>query len=85
MSVRQFVKVDPEQSKHRWYAIAWGPTLFGNWAVVRSWGRIGTSWAQCKSEIFEDDDAARAEAEEQTRKRLKRGYRLIELAQIDIG
>jgi predicted DNA-binding WGR domain protein len=78
MSVRQFVKLDPERCEHRWYAIAWGPTLFGNWAVVRSWGRMGTDWAQCKSEIFEDDDAARAEAEVQTRKRLKRGYHLVE-------
>jgi predicted DNA-binding WGR domain protein len=85
MSVRRFIKVDPDQSQYRWYTISWGPTLFGNWAVVRSWGRIGTDWAQCKSEVFEDDDVARAEAEAQTRKRLKRGYRLVKLAQIDIG
>jgi len=78
MSVRQFVKVDPEQSKHRWYAIAWGPTLFGNWAVVRSWGRMGTNWVRCKSEVFEDDDAACIEAEAQVKRRLSRGYRPVE-------
>jgi predicted DNA-binding WGR domain protein len=78
MSVRQFVKIDPQRHEHRWYAIAWGPTLFGSWAVVRSWGRIGTSWAQCKSEIFKDDESACIEAEAQTKRRLRRGYRLVE-------
>ena len=74
MSVRQFVKVDPERYQHRWYAVAWGKTIFGTWAVVRSWGRIGTNWAQCKSEVFENERAARAEAEAQARRRLRRGY-----------
>lgn len=78
MGVRRFIKVDPEQNHHRWYAIAWGPTLFGDYAVVRSWGRIGANWARCKSEVFDDDTAAGVEAEAQTRKRLRRGYRLVE-------
>ncbi len=79
MSVRRFIKVDPDQSQYRWYTISWGPTLFGNWAVVRSWGRIGTDWARCKSEVFEDDDAACIEAEAQVKRRLRRGYRLVGL------
>jgi predicted DNA-binding WGR domain protein len=78
MGVRRFVKVDPEQSQYRWYTISWGPTLFGDWAVVRSWGRVGADWAQCKSEVFEDGESACTEAEAQARRRLKRGYRLVE-------
>jgi predicted DNA-binding WGR domain protein len=74
MSVRRFIKVDPEQSQYRWYTISWGPTLFGNWAVVRSWGRMDTDWAQCKSETFEESETARAEADAQARRRLRRGY-----------
>jgi predicted DNA-binding WGR domain protein len=79
MGVKRFVKVDPERNVRRWYTVAWGPTLFGNWAVVRSWGRVGADWAQCKSEVFEDDDAACIEAEAQVKRRLRRGYRLVGL------
>jgi predicted DNA-binding WGR domain protein len=78
MGVKRLVKVDPERNVRRWYTIAWGPTLFGGYAVVRSWGRMGTSWAQCKSEVFEDGDAACTAAEAQARRRLRRGYRLVE-------
>ena len=74
MSVRRFIKIDLGRDYRRWYVISWGPTLFGNYAVVRSWGRIGTDWAQCKSETFEESEAARAEADAQARRRLKRGY-----------
>jgi predicted DNA-binding WGR domain protein len=83
MGVKRFVKVDPEQSQYRWYTISWGPTLFGDYAVVRSWGRIGTNWAQCKSEVFEEGNAARVEAEAQTQRRLRRGYRLVERSMRD--
>jgi predicted DNA-binding WGR domain protein len=76
----RLVKVDLEREEYRWYVIAWEPTLFGNWAVVRSWGRMGTNWAQCKSEMFDDNDTACTEAEAQTEKRLRRGYRLVEPA-----
>jgi predicted DNA-binding WGR domain protein len=78
VGVRRFVRVDPERNIRRWYTIAWGPTLFGNWAVVRSWGRVGTNWAQCKSEMFDDDEAAYTQAQALTQRRLRRGYRLIE-------
>jgi predicted DNA-binding WGR domain protein len=80
MGVRCFVKVDPEQNHRRWYVISWGPTLFGDYAVVRSWGRVGTDWVQCKSETFDDGAAACVEAEAQTKKRLRRGYRLVGLS-----
>ena len=74
MGVRRFIKVNRERDHHRWYVISWGPTLFGNYAVVRSWGRVGTDWAQCKSEAFEESETARAEADAQARRRLRRGY-----------
>jgi predicted DNA-binding WGR domain protein len=74
MGVRRFVKIDLERDHRRWYVISWGPTLFGNYAVVRSWGRFGTDWARCKSETFEESETARAEADAQARRRLRRGY-----------
>jgi predicted DNA-binding WGR domain protein len=78
MGVRRFIKIDRERDRHRWYVISWGPTLFGSYAVVRSWGRVGTNWARCKSEVFEDDGAACIAAEAQVKRRLRRGYRLVE-------
>ena len=74
MGVRCFIKIDRELDRHRWYVISWGPTLFGDYAVVRSWGRLGTNWAQCKSKTFDDRTAALVEAGVQVRRRLRRGY-----------
>ena len=36
-------RIDPEHNVWRFYALAIEHTLFGEWAVVRSWGRIGTT------------------------------------------
>ena len=74
MGVQRFVKVDSAQNQRRWYVVAWGPTLFGAWAVVRSWGRLGMSWSQRRVEEFATVDEAIAEAEAQMERRMKRGY-----------
>ncbi len=34
-------RIDPSKNMARFYTIDIQPTLFGDWAVVRSWGRIG--------------------------------------------
>ncbi len=74
MGVQRFVKVDSAQNQRRWYVVAWGPTLFGAWAVARSWGRLGTNWSQRRVEEFATVDEAIAEAEAQMVRRGKRGY-----------
>ena len=78
MGVRLFVKVEPEQDVRRWCAVTWGPTLFGGWAVVCVWGRLGTDWSQRQVREFDDEEEAMAEAEDQIRQRLKRGYTVVE-------
>lgn len=35
-------KVDPSRRMMRFYAIWIAPTLFGEWAMIREWGRIGS-------------------------------------------
>ena len=35
------VKIAPEQNQYRYYAMTVMPTLFGDWSLVREWGRIG--------------------------------------------
>jgi predicted DNA-binding WGR domain protein len=36
-----FERIDPEANAYRRYLLLWQPTLFGNGAVVRQFGRIG--------------------------------------------
>jgi predicted DNA-binding WGR domain protein len=74
MGIQRFVKVDPEKNLRRWYAIAWGQTLFGAWAVVRMWGRLEGNWSRCRIEEFVTEDEAAAEAKTQVERRQKRGY-----------
>ncbi|WP_084674073.1 WGR domain-containing protein [Methylobacterium sp. WSM2598] len=67
------IRIDPDKNMARFYRIDVQPNLFGQFAAVRQWGRIGTegrvteTWHD--SEKAADDAAALA----LTRK-LKRGY-----------
>lgn len=67
MGARVFVEVDPVENERRWYVVSWGPTLFGAWAVVCTWGRLGTDWSQRQVQEFETQDEAAAEAAAQIR------------------
>ena len=42
MNLAYLERVDPARNILRFYAIRIAPTLFGEWAVVREWGRIGS-------------------------------------------
>ena len=35
-------RIDPDKNMARFYEVNVSPTLFGEWAVVRRWGRIGS-------------------------------------------
>ena len=35
--------IDPEKNKARFYHLDIQPDLFGNWCLIREWGRIGRS------------------------------------------
>jgi predicted DNA-binding WGR domain protein len=83
VGIQRFVKVNPDKGMHRWYVVAWGPTLFGTWAVVRAWGRLrtglyrtalGSEWSQRQVQEFAAQDEAYVEAEAQAERREKRGY-----------
>jgi predicted DNA-binding WGR domain protein len=72
--VRLFTRIRPEENEQRWYAIAWGPTLFGAWGVQLSWGRLGTNRYQQQVQDFPTERQAMTEAQAQVERRLKRGY-----------
>ncbi|TYC60063.1 WGR domain-containing protein [Rhodobacterales bacterium] len=67
-------RIDPRRNMARFYALSIEPTLFGDFAVCRSWGRIGTAGRR-RLDLFRDLAAARACKLELERTKRKRGYR----------
>src|SRR5512134_2391646 len=59
-------KVDPSRRMMRFYAIWIAPTLFGEWAMVREWGRVGSpgrlreSWFTHRAARTENPSPTRA-------------------------
>ena len=53
------------------------PTLFGEWAIVREWGRIGQP-GTVRSLTFSDAATARQEVEAMLARKEHRGYRIRE-------
>ncbi len=73
----RFENVDPAENRHRFYDLTWQPTLFGDGALVRSWGRQGypgTSHAT----FYPDRAQAQGEVRQVVRRRLQHGYRVID-------
>lgn len=45
-------KVAPERNVRRFYRVSIAPTLLGEWALIREWGRIGSLRGQRMEEWF---------------------------------
>ncbi len=71
----RFERVVPEKNCYREYEISIAQDLFGEWAVIRSWGRIGGRQRQMMTSSPTRDDAI-AIGKQITRRRLSRGYRV---------
>ena len=57
----------------RFYVLDIQPTLFGEWALVREWGRIGSAGRLVSSRFASEREAALAIAEHLEAK-LRKGY-----------
>ncbi|MEE4379452.1 MAG: WGR domain-containing protein [Candidatus Competibacteraceae bacterium] len=64
------------QNMQRFYAFTVTRTLFGQWAVIREWGRIGHPGTVRETWFATEDEACEAIARMYGRKE-KRGYRLV--------
>jgi predicted DNA-binding WGR domain protein len=73
----RFVSIDPTQNRFRCYELRWQPALWGGVLLVRTWGRLG---ARRRVAVSHHPDRASAQpaAERAVRRRLQRGYRLVE-------
>ena len=67
---------EPAYNRLRFYNIVVTPTLFGGWALVREWGRIGqpgTVWETW----FASESAALEAGKRLCQRKERRGYRLM--------
>lgn len=67
---------EPARNRLRFYAIRVTPTLFGAWALVREWGRIGHPGTVRETEFETETAAIQAGAAVRQRKE-RRGYRAV--------
>lgn len=67
-------RVDADRNLARFYALRIEPTLFGDWALICRWGRIGARGQQQEQWWSTHGEAARALASHQAAKE-RRGYR----------
>ncbi len=69
--------IDPDRDRRRYYALTWGPTLFGEWAVERVWGRMGTERRQRAVHFAETRQEALALVARHLRRRMRHGYWVV--------
>ena len=65
---------DPARNMARFYTVGLAPTLFGDVAVVRHWGRLGTR-GRIRIDLAPDRDAALAAAARLIGEKVRKGYR----------
>ena len=67
-------RIDQARNMARYYRLSVVETLFGEWAMVREWGRIGRS-GQSREHWCETVEQATALLNAHRTKRMQRGYR----------
>ena len=77
VSVTHLERRDPARHMARFYAVQVVPTLFGSWALLREWGRIGRP-GTLRTDGFATEEEAETARARLVRKKIRRGYRLVE-------
>ncbi len=67
-------RVDPVRNMNRFYHLSVEPTLFGGFAVRRTWGRLGTR-GRTRLDLFADASSALAHQQKLAAQKHRRGYR----------
>ncbi len=71
----RLTSVDPAANRFRVYALSWRPTLWGNFALVQTWGRLGSP-ARSRTACFASRPMAQEAIARLLRRRLRHGYRV---------
>jgi predicted DNA-binding WGR domain protein len=69
-------KIDPDRNMHRFYRATVAPTLFGEWALIREWGRIGSPKGRRLYIWFPDETSALSAYQKILMQKARRGYLL---------
>ena len=75
----RFVSRDPAKNRARFYLLSWQVALDGETALVCTWGRLGTR-GRSRVMFVPDHAAAASKLERLIKRRLKRGYQVVEWA-----
>ncbi|EIM31123.1 WGR domain-containing protein [Microvirga lotononidis] len=68
-------RCDPRCNMARYYVLSIEPSLFGDAALIREWGRLGRS-GQRRVELYENRSCAMEALETRLRRKRRRGYLL---------
>jgi len=66
-------KIEPARNMARFYVLDVQPDLFGEWALVKEWGRIGRA-EQSRRVFFAEQTEAQAALASAFKQRLRRRY-----------
>jgi len=66
-------RIDPARNMARFYALSLAPTLFGEWLLVKEWGRIGQT-GTVRAETHPDAETAAEALARQISVKRRRGY-----------
>lgn len=66
----------PEKNQHRFYRLLLAPTLFGEWSLIREWGRIGQQ-GRVVVDTFDTFAEASSTFDRKAAEKGRRGYRWI--------
>ncbi len=67
------INIDPPKNKWRFYSVDIARNLFGDWSIMREWGRIGSP-GRIAVESFATEEEARRAEQQIIRTRTRHGY-----------
>jgi predicted DNA-binding WGR domain protein len=74
-------RIDPDRNMARFYSMSVQPNLFGEWALLREWGRIGSAGRLVSGRFASEQEArpcdggvCQSEAQQRLRARLRRVF-----------
>lgn len=83
MEIVALENVCPDENRFRFYVLSIDETLFGDVALVREWGRIGTNGRR-RLDLFDDRVRAISSLEDWLERKRRRGYEVVE-SSLSIG
>lgn len=69
-------RIDPAKGMARFYVVDVQPSLFGEWSVIREWGRIGQG-GTVRGRMFATQSEAMSIAADAVKAKRRRGYEVV--------